>query len=146
MQGLANEGDPGGASKPARKAFTAANADHSARFFGNVMHENCLRHSTTTWRMSRSGRGLGEIRSSRTSFKSLGPVGTNNGKADGPERREVRPIEPCRFAHSAKGTRPLAEGELSLLQVVWQRNQVQIFNQPLASFASRFCPDGLPGQ
>jgi hypothetical protein len=40
----------------------------------------------------------------------------------------------------------LAEGELSMQQVVWQGRQIQIFNQPLTPFASRFCPDGLPGQ
>src|SRR5690242_2494801 len=103
-----------------------------------------MRHSLLSFRLY---RGLGEIEaSSAASFESLGPPRTKGGKAHRPKRRKVRPIKPCSFTHTTKGAQPLAEIELSLLQVVWQRNQVQIFNQPLAPFACRFRPNRLPGQ
>lgn len=104
---------------------------------------------TQTWcaalwfRGCRASRESGAI--GMSSLESLGPAGTKNGKAHRPKRRKVRPIKPCSFTHSSKGAQPLAEGELSLPQLVWQCHEVQAFNQPFASFASRFRPDRLAG-
>jgi hypothetical protein len=70
-------------------------------------------------------RGCGGSRESgtsgRSSLESLRPAVTENGQAHRPKGPRVRPIKPCRFTHSSKGTQPLAEGELSLPQLVWQR-------------------------
>src|SRR5215467_7920025 len=91
--------------------------------------------------------GPGEVEAfGLASLESLGPPGTKNRKAHRPKGRKVRPIKPCSFTHTSKRTQPLAERELFLLQVVRQRKQVQILDQPLAPVTRRFCADALSGQ